>query len=224
MTTMSLPERRDRSSPVTLARRDDTATGPGTLEGLGAVYYDPADAGTEYCLWEYPGERCVERLMPGCFDRACREDDVRALYNHEPASLLGRSASGTCRLTLDAKGLRYSIDLPDTHLGREVAELVRRGDLSGSSFAFTSDDSSYRVIRTEADNSLIIIREVRSVRLYDVGPVTYPAYAATTTGLRSEHVANLRKEYEAWRSHQSRPLPPVLAGYAARAREVQAIA
>ena len=56
---------------------------------------------------------------------------MRALFNHERGALLGRTCSGTLRLSEDGTGLRYEIDLPDTTVGRDVAALLERGDLTG---------------------------------------------------------------------------------------------
>ncbi|NIP69360.1 MAG: HK97 family phage prohead protease, partial [Planctomycetales bacterium] len=101
-------------------------------------------------------------------------DDVRGLFNHDPSQLLGRTSSNTMRLSVDQRGLRYDIDVPDTRIGNDVVESIKRGDLSGSSFAFTVDTVEWQ----ERDG--MHIREIRGVHLYDTGPVTYPAYEATS--------------------------------------------
>src|SRR5678815_5681055 len=78
-----------------------------------------------------------EIVRPGAFDRSLREgNDVIARANHQSELLLGRTSSGTVRLTVDPKGLRYEIDMPDTTAGRDTMEYVRRGDIHESSFAF----------------------------------------------------------------------------------------
>lgn len=157
--------------------RVETREGGGVVvTGYAAVFYDAEDRGTEYQLYR----DIVERIKPGAFDRAIKEDDVRALFNHDHSLVLGRNKAGTLRLSVDAKGLRYEIDAPDTATGRDVAELIRRGDVTGSSFCFVPDVTTYR----EEGDTYIVERE--SVRLFDVSPVTFPAYEATTTGLRSD--------------------------------------
>ena len=160
------------SAPVSIERRAD---GPAMIVGYASVFYDGTPE-TEYQLWD----GYVERIMPGAFDRAIREDDVRGLFNHDPDHLLGRTLAETLRLSVDQRGLRYEIEPPDTQLGRDLVASIERGDLTGSSFAFTVTDEVWRVVEE------VHIREIEGVRLYDVGPVTYPAYEATTTGLRSE--------------------------------------
>lgn len=123
----------------------------------------------------------VERVDPAAFNKALGDaQDVRALFNHDANKVLGRTRSGTLRLDVDETGLRYEIDLPDTPTGRELAELLRRGDISGSSFGFRtiSDDWS----QTEDGFPL---RTLKSVALRDVGPVVFPAYTDAGAALRS---------------------------------------
>lgn len=171
-------------------RMESRADGSEIIVGYGAVFYDPANAGTEYELWE----DMRERIMPGAFDRAIREKhDARGLFNHDPSDLLGRVAAGTMRLSVDSTGLLYEIDKPDTQVGRDVAVSIKRGDLSGSSFAFIAR----RTVWIEQDG--LLIRQVEDLDLYDTGPVTYPAYEATTAGLRSADAESLRAECEAFR-------------------------
>jgi HK97 family phage prohead protease len=122
----------------------------------------------------------VERVAPSAFARTITEQDIRALFNHSEDLLLGRSTAGTLRLEEDGTGLHYEIDLPDTTVGRDVAVLLERGDLSGSSFGF-------RVIEDEwsETDSGFPLRTLRQVSLRDVGPVTFPAYTDSTSALRS---------------------------------------
>jgi HK97 family phage prohead protease len=164
------------AAPVTL--RSDTK-GP-RVEGYAALFYSASDPGSEYHfsgLWD----DFVERIMPGAFDRAIREDDVRGLFNHNPDFILGRNKAGTMRLKADAKGLWYSIDMPAHALAGVVLESVSRGDVSGSSFAFLADDVQYRE-QKQPLGDVLVIREVHSVTLVDVSPVVYPAYQSTTAG------------------------------------------
>ncbi len=111
-------------------------------------------------------------------------DDVRGLFNHDPNFILGRSAAGTLSLSVDDKGLRYAITAPQTQTIRDlVLAPMMRGDITQSSFAF-------RVARDGEewyeDEEGIVIREIhRFSRLYDVSPVTYPAYQAADSAVRS---------------------------------------
>ena len=76
----------------------------------------------------------TESIRKGAFSRTIREDDVRALYNHDPAAILARNRAGTMDLSEDDIGLRTVIRLPNTQLGRDVYENVRLRNLSGMSF------------------------------------------------------------------------------------------
>ena len=110
----------------------------------------------------------VEVLAPGCFKTTLEKADVRAFWNHCYDHLLGRKSSGTLRAWEDATGLAFDLDVPDTSTGRDVYELVRRGDVDGVSFGFYS-------IRDEwsADGSVNTILEAE---LIEVSPVVFPAY------------------------------------------------
>jgi HK97 family phage prohead protease len=122
----------------------------------------------------------VERVAPGAFTKTIAEADIRALFNHDPNYLLGRSAAGTLRLSEDGTGLPYEIDLPDTMAGRDVATMLERRDITGSSIGF-------RVIEDEWGETEqgFPLRTLKQVALRDVGPVTFPAYTDTEAALRS---------------------------------------
>lgn len=128
-----------------------------------------------------------EIIRPGAFDRALgSKGDVLARAEHDSKLLLGRKSAGTLRLFVDKKGLRYEIDPPDTQAGRDVVTLVKRGDVTQSSFAF-------RVTGEKGEEWLqgedgMLMRELIDVDLFDVAPVAMPAYQATTVSARAlEH-------------------------------------
>ena len=166
-----------RFTPSATANIEEREDGKRALSGVAAVFYRKGDADTEYQL----ARNVFERIDRAAFDEALgRGDDTRALFNHDPNHLLGRTAAGTLRLEVSDDGLRYDIDLPSTSTGSDVAESVKRGDLTGSSFAFTVERADW----IEEDGR--DVRVIKSVRLFDVGPVTYPAYEGTSTALRSD--------------------------------------
>jgi HK97 family phage prohead protease len=130
-----------------------------------------------------------EMLAPGCFDNALSRaglgagGGVLALFNHSNDHVLGRSTSGTLRLSSDDQGLAAEIDPPDTQLGRDLGVLVQRGDITGMSFAFTVSPKG-ESYHTDADGHNV--RTVSAVdALYDVSIVTVPAYSATNVSMRS---------------------------------------
>ena len=128
-----------------------------------------------------------EKIAHGAFTDAIKTDDVRALFNHDPNYVLGRTTNDTLRLTEDTQGLRYEVDPPDTQAARDVRTLVQRGDVSGSSFAFTVDDADDEWDESDVKKGKLPLRTIQRIsRLYDVSPVTYPAYEGTSVSARSK--------------------------------------
>lgn len=123
-----------------------------------------------------------EQIAPGAFTEALKKSDVRALFNHDPNYVLGRQSAGTVSLTEDDVGLHYEIDPPDTQWARDIVSSIERGDIAESSFAFSMSGG----VEEWDDSATPAIRTIKSVgNLYDVSPVTYPAYPEATTGVRS---------------------------------------
>ncbi len=110
--------------------------------------------------------------------------DVIMCFNHDVNAILARSTSGTLRLSTDEVGLRFEFEAPQTSLGNDILELVRRGDISKCSFKFTVDKDSWRY----ADKENKLEYDERTVehisRLYDVSLVVYPAYTDTEASVR----------------------------------------
>jgi HK97 family phage prohead protease len=156
------------------------------IVGLSAVFYRAGDAGTEYWLWS----DTVERILPGAFDRAIKEShDARALFNHDSSLLLGRISSKTCRLSVTSEGLAYEIDEdPKDPDHQRVAAKIDRGDVTGSSFAFIPRKVSWEELKQ--DDGWLYVRNIHDVDLFDVGPVTWPAYEATTAGRGADAKSN----------------------------------
>lgn len=127
----------------------------------------------------------IEIIEAGAFREAIGTSDVRALFNHDPNQILARTASGTLRVEEDEKGLRYEFSLPDTTYGRDLAVMLKRGDVSQSSFAFTVKEQAWETKKDEKGNPTYTRRIKKVERLFDVSPVTYPAYSDTTVALRS---------------------------------------
>jgi HK97 family phage prohead protease len=125
-----------------------------------------------------------ERIAPGAFAKALTSSDVRALWNHDPNIVLGRNKAGTLRLSEDSAGLFYECDLPDTQLVRDmVLEPIRRGDVNQCSFGFSTRNDKWAKVDGEW------IRTLLEVDLFDVSPVTYPAYQSTDVAVRGLHEA-----------------------------------
>lgn len=148
-----------------------------TIEGYAAVF----NSESEDLGWY------VEEIAPGAFDDVM-EDDVRALFNHDPNLILARTTSGTLKLGIDEKGLTYSFDAPETTTGNDLLESVRRGDVSQSSFGFIVGEQRWDELEMMKDGKrwFKTKRTILKIdRLFDVSPVTYPAYPDTTVAKRA---------------------------------------
>lgn len=146
--------------------------GSPVLRGVAAVFNSMSD--------DLGGFR--ECIAPGAFRLAIASSDVRALVNHDPNLVLGRTASGTLKLEETDEGLEFEVELPDTTYARDLMACMQRGDINQCSFAFSvgEDGQSW-----EHDGAMWT-RTVNVVsRLYDVSPVTYPAYQDTSCAMRS---------------------------------------
>lgn len=127
-----------------------------------------------------------EKINSHVFDKTLNDGaDVRALFNHNPDFVLGRTKSGTLRLKTDEKGLNIEIDAPTTQTIRDlVIEPIKRGDISQMSFAFQTVKDHWT--KTEdPQKGTMLDRELLEAKLRDVSPVTYPAYPQTEVGVRS---------------------------------------
>lgn len=153
--------------------------GKRTIAGYASVFGSPTTLRDD--------GRIVQRetIARGAFSHALRVgQDVRCLYNHDPSQLLGRTEAGTLRLREDDTGLWMECEPPDTELGRSVLALIARGDVTGQSFAFIPRPDGMTRDRRQEGGRTIVEDVVTSVDLFDVGPVTYPAYNATSVLVR----------------------------------------
>ena len=131
-----------------------------------------------------------EVIAPNAFESVL-SDVVRALINHDPNLLLARTTSGTLNLEQTNEGLQYSFDVPDTTYGRDLIISMERKDITQSSFAFTIEDDSWE---TTEDGEIRTINKVK--QLYDVSPVTYPAYPSADDLTLAKRSLALHKEKE----------------------------
>lgn len=185
-----------------------------TIVGYGAVFYNGTPA-TEYRLFD----DLIERIMPGAFTNAIGPNaDVLSTFNHNSSVVLGRTRNRSLRLSVDARGLRFEVDPPPTTHARDLVELLKRGDVTGSSFEFIPRKVAYIRGRDGQPD----IRELHEVELFEVGPVTFPAYAGTEAGLRAadpKTLDALRNELDTWR--RGCPTPWEIGARARHARLLQ---
>jgi len=120
-----------------------------------------------------------EKIASGAFAASLRKDDIRALFNHDANYVLGRNKAKTLKLKEDDAGLHIEIDPPDTTWARDLQESIRRGDISQMSFGFIVVIDEWQ--HNKGKDS---IRTLKEVKLFDVSPVTFPAYPQTTVKVR----------------------------------------
>jgi HK97 family phage prohead protease len=150
----------------------------GKLTGYASVFNSVSD--------DLGGFREVVR--PGAFSRTIKNgSDVRALWNHDPNFVLGRTKSGTLTLAEDAHGLHVEIDPPACQWANDLMESIRRGDVSQMSFGFYVIQDGWV---QDPDDNTKTIRELREVQLFDVSPVTYPAYPDTEISARALQIVS----------------------------------
>lgn len=127
-----------------------------------------------------------EEISNTALDGVIERSDCFALLNHDDSrGILARSkyGEGTLRLTVDDIGLRYEFEAPNTQLGDETLEMIKRGDIDGSSFAFTIAEGGEKWEKRDGK----YYRTISAIdRLFDVSPVYQPAVQ------RHQHVADTR--------------------------------
>lgn len=133
------------------------------------------------------GDFFEEIIEPGAFSRTLKEnDDIRALFNHNWDNVLGRTKSGTLHLEEDDRGLKFEIELPNTSLGRDLAESMQRGDINQCSFGFWIEDDGKETWDYSVEPAL---RTIHEIELYEISIVSLPAYDDTEASLvRSKEI------------------------------------
>jgi len=163
-------ERRFLASEGADLRADDTAR---KLAGYASVFNAEAII---MGAWR-------EEVAPGAFAKTIFEHDIRALWNHDENVVLGRNKAGTLRLAEDGHGLHTEIDPPDNEWGRPVFDAIKRGDVTGMSISFRAVKQEWT--RPPEGSLELPKRILREAKLYDVSPVTYPAFESTSIGARA---------------------------------------
>ncbi len=171
-----------RMLPLTELRIADSESGS-VIEGHAAVF----DSWSETLGSIFPFKEIVRK---GAFNESIGKDDIRALFNHDPNYVLGRNRAGTLELVEDEVGLKVRIMPPDTSWARDIQTSIRRGDITQMSIGFIVKEDKWSTDK-EMD-----IREIKKVQLFDVSPVTFPAYTATDVGVRA------MEEYNGYKAEQ----------------------
>ena len=178
-----------KMKPIKIQRSIQSMTSDGrTIRGVAAV----CDS------WSKDLGGFIERIAPGAFtDALIRKSDVMLNVEHDPMKVLARCKYGKGSLTLRAteRGLEFETEAPNTTLGNDMLEMLKRGDYQQCSFCFSILPNSDHWERN-ADN--ILTREIREIdRLYDVSIVYDPAYDATQVDARSTEMVNIFTKLDA---------------------------
>ena len=185
-------ERRFTSEPfqVRVAEGDDGKT---TITGRAVVYNAWTQIGPDSWGWK-------ERFAPGSLTDSLSDEGIYSTFNHDADNLLGRVSNQTLRMIDSAKGLMVEIDPNlDTDIGRQVLAFVKRQDVRGMSFAFSVD--AYEMDRAKKKGDLDRVT-ITKARLYELGPVTNPAYTQTSVHLRSK-IDEHREHLLAWANRRA---------------------
>ena len=163
-------EREIRNGVEIRALQDDSGL---IIEGYAAVFDKPTE------LWS----GMYEVIRRGAFKRTLDHGaDVRLLFNHDPNLVFARSKSGTLQLSEDEKGLKYRATLdPNDTDAANLHRRIMRGSVDQSSFAFSIEKNGENFTDHEGGR----MREVKAAKLFDVSPVTYPAYKDTEVMART---------------------------------------
>lgn len=169
-----MPKKETRTFDITnLSTRDGLEGESTVITGYAAVF------NSETIIGDY----FKEIINPGAFAKAIASNDVRALFNHEWGNVLGRIKSGTLRLEEDDRGLKFEVDLPDTSVGRDLKESMKRGDINQCSFGFIPTEETWDYSSEPA------VRTINEVDLFEVSVVSLPAYDDTEVSLvRSKEI------------------------------------
>jgi len=197
-------ERRYLQNPVKVEKRAEDDTKLGVVEGYAAKYNQVTEIGGWF----------REVIKPGFFDDVLNQD-VRCLKNHDANYILARSndGKGTLELFLDDTGLGYRYTTPDITYAIDLQRSIELGDVSQSSFSFIPKEVRWIEKEGEMDTRELIKCDI----LFDVSPVTFPAYQDTTVGKRSWE-AHLEEKRQKEKDNKPQVVEPKFDEYEARHR------
>lgn len=154
-----------------------------TIKGHAVVYGQESRV-----LYDFVNKRFfIEIIEPGAItEETLRKCDVKALLEHNKERMLARAVNGagSLSLILDNSGLEYRFDAPKTQDGDYAIEMISRGDIFGSSFAYWTDEKKNVAYEKRSDG--LLLRKVKFIdKIFDVSPVSDPAYMGTKVEVRS---------------------------------------
>ncbi|MEG2856290.1 HK97 family phage prohead protease [Bacteroides sp.] len=169
-----------------------------TIEGYAIVFNKESRV-----MYDTEKQRAfIEIIESGAVtEELLRNCDIKAVLEHDKRRLLARCnrGSGTLSLEIDEYGLKYRFSAPNTADGDFAIEMIKRGDIFGSSFAYYANDKDARKVSYSKKGGLLV-RTVHTIdRISDVSPVSDPAFYGTDVTVRSiddiERELNGEEEY-----------------------------
>lgn len=145
----------------------------------GAIKYDTDSAD----MRDWFGDIIVEQIAQGAFDESLKNRDVVGLWSHDTSKVLGNTKSGTLRIENTKNELRFELDIPNTTVGNDAWELIKRGDVDGVSFGMKVTKDKWST--EKRDDQKIYKRTILNAELYEISPVAFPAYPANEVSARS---------------------------------------
>ncbi|KXO02450.1 peptidase U35 [Bacillus thuringiensis] len=167
-----------RALPMTIEVREvNEDEGKRTISG--SIKYNNESAE----MRDWWGDTFVEEIAEGAFDESLKVRDVVGIWSHDTSQVLGNTKSKTLRIENDKKELRFELDIPNTTVGNDAWELIKRGDVDGVSFGMkvTKDKWSSE----EREDGKLYKRSILNAELYEISPVAFPAYPTNEVSVRS---------------------------------------
>ncbi len=163
---------------------------PKTLVGYASVFNQKTNIGGQF----------DEQIQEGAFDDCLKKEnlDCIAQFDHT-GQPIARTSNGSLKLSVDKKGLKYECIPANTSLGRDVMEMVRSGLVSKSSFGFSVKEDSWN---NDLEMPLRTITKIG--KLYDVSPVTSPAYVQTSVEARKKEIVPVKTEISGTQDYEER--------------------
>lgn len=152
-------------------RVSDGQNGDPVISGTGIVYNQ-----LSMVIWGM----FREQIKPGAFSESIAKRDVKTLWNHNSDYPLGRTGNGTMRVQEGEDGISFDNDPPDTSWGKDAVASIRRRDVTQMSFGFVTIEDDWSI-----DNENQLIRTIVKGELWEMSPVTFPAYPQTDVAVRS---------------------------------------
>lgn len=166
-----------RALPVKIEVRQSDEEEKRTISG--SIKYNTESAE----MRDWWGDTFVEEIAAGAFDESLKTRGVVGLWSHDTAKVLGSTKSGTLRLESTEKELRFELDLPNTTIGNDAWEMIKRGDVDGVSFGMRVTKDKWSQV--DRDGKKIYKRSILDAELYEISPVAFPAYPANEVSVRS---------------------------------------